>query len=355
MTPEQKTRSTLLRISQGVLSSKDFPSRFLFRRFSKCGRVPFVSGDVDIKYSPSRKTSFFSNLMRCGSVWLCPECSSRISTFRCSELERMIFNWTSRSPENAVYMLTLTHHHVLRDSLSDLLSNQSAALMRFWSNGSVKRLMKSIGLVGRTTTFELTFGLNSGWHPHRHILLFCKRQDDLAGLSVKLRTYWNSALSNFNLHGNVYSLNLQGGAFADQYVTKLSRECSLSNLKRSRSLNDRFSPFALLFFMFNLLSNGLAVPDWVINAYREYAVSTRGKHQFSFSRGLKSFLGLSDISDEEILSDPDDSVVLCSLPYPVFKKIWHSFSEFLSLLDVANTVDPLPVRLWLDHRGYAYV
>ena len=346
-----KFRNCLLRVSQGVLAAPDFNKRYVFKRFFKCHNVPYVGDQIEIKFSPESKSAFYGNIIHCGSVWLCPDCSAKISAVRCSEMQIAISNWTRLSSENAVYMLTLTHSHTRRDSLSDLMVNQSEALQRFWRNGSVRRLLDSIGYVGRVSSFEITYGKGTGWHPHRHILLFCRKQTDLVGLACKFRSYWVQALEKFDLAGNSYSLDLQGGAYADQYITKLSMEVSLSNLKRSRDGSERFTPFALL----NLIKDSLdSIPLWAVNAFREYALATRGRHQFSWSRGLKSLLGLVDISDDEIVSsDPADSVVLLTIPFCIFKRIRRNFKAFHDLLDLAaDTQNPALLNEWLRGGGY---
>ena len=345
-----KVRNALLRVSQGVLASPDFKERRTFQRFFKCGNVPYVSDEIDIRYSPGQGTAHYGNVVHCGSVWLCPECSSKISAVRCKENKKAISNWLSLDPDNFVAMLTLTHSHTIDDSLADLLENQSEALQRFWRHGSVRRLLKSIGCVGRINCFEITYGPKTGWHPHRHILLFCKKQDDIEGLGCKLRAYWTQALEKFDLKGNNYSLNLQGGAHADQYVTKLALEVSLSNLKRSPDGSERYTPFALL----NLIKENLLNPPlWAVKAFQEYALATRGKHQFSWSKKLKELLGLVEVSDEELAeAEPPDSVTLVTIPFEVFKKIRGKFIVYHALLECASRGDPLLLEHWLNDRGY---
>ncbi len=349
--PLSKVRNGLLRVSQGVLAAPDFDKRRIFQRFLKCGNVPYAHNDVDVLYSPSNESSYFSGLVHCGSVWLCPDCSAKISAIRCEEMKTAIQNWTGISAENAVLMLTLTHSHSRKDSLADLMVNQMQALQRFWRHGSVRRLLKSIGYVGRVSSFEITYGQGTGWHPHRHILLFCKNQPDLVGLAAQLRAYWTESLATFDLHGNSYSLDIQGGAYADQYVTKLALEVSLSNLKRSRDGSERYTPFALL----NLIKESLpSVLSWAVEAFREYALATRGKHQFSWSRGLKALLGIVDVSDEAIAeTEPLDSVVLMTLPYLVFKKLRSCFQDFHEFLGIASrSRDPVLLRNFLRAGGY---
>ncbi|MBS1368432.1 MAG: protein rep [Lentisphaeria bacterium] len=349
--PLSKLRNSLLRVSQGILAAPDFRKRHVFKRFFKCQNTPYVGDQIEISYSAEHKSAHYGNIIHCGSVWLCPDCSAKISAVRCGEMQTAISNWTHMDAQNAVYMLTLTHSHTRHDALSDLMANQSEALQRFWRNGSVRRLLDSIGYAGRVSSFEITYGQGTGWHPHRHILLFCRKQSDLIGLGCKLRAYWTESLEKFDLRGNSYSLDLQGGAYADQYVTKLAMEVSLSNLKRSRDGSERFTPFSLL----NLIKESLpSVLSWAVNAFREYAVATRGKHQFSWSRGLKVILGIEDIADEEIAeTEPLDSVVLLTIPFSVFKRIRRSFQAFHGLLDLAaRTRNPVLLDEWL--RGGEY-
>ena len=129
--PLSKLRNSLLRVSQGVLAAPDFHKRYVFKRFFKCQNTPYIGNEIEISYSAERKSAHYGNIIHCGSVWLCPDCSAKISVIRCGEMQAAISNWTKMDSGNAVYMLTLTHSHSRHDALSSLMANQSEALQRF--------------------------------------------------------------------------------------------------------------------------------------------------------------------------------------------------------------------------------
>ena len=352
-TLEQRRERRRLRIvAQGVIASS--PDAKRFKAFIECGNVPYTKGNmVTLNYSPSTGEAFTGNLSSCGSTWLCPECSAKVMAYRCKSVQTAISKWCGENPENAVYMVTLTQSHALKDKLGNMLPAQADALTRFWSNGSVKRLMRSIGLAFRISTLEITYGQNSGWHPHRHILLFCKRVPDVAGLECKLRQYWWGALEAVDCKGNDYALRIDGGAYASEYVTKLAKEVTLSSLKRSPDGFTRYTPFALLAYISEHRKDKQGV-QWAYNAFREYAETTKGRHAFQFSKGFAQYFAIDELSDENIAAlQPEDTQFVGAISYDLYKTIRRDSDVFWGMVElVAETRDMSKVAAYLRRYGY---
>lgn len=111
----------------------------------------------------------YGNLMLCGSVWTCAKCANRITTARSAEVLQAI----AKAP--AFGFLTLTTHHHLGMPLAHLLRLQAQAKEIFYRSHRVRRMFDLLGVHGRITASECTWGEVNGWHPHYHALLFLDR------------------------------------------------------------------------------------------------------------------------------------------------------------------------------------
>jgi hypothetical protein len=75
-------------------------------------------GTVDVFKHRQTQKAFYSGLMICGSVWICPVCASKISERRRAELKRA--STAYRESGGNLTMLTLTFSHSRSDRLADL-------------------------------------------------------------------------------------------------------------------------------------------------------------------------------------------------------------------------------------------
>lgn len=143
---------------------------------------------VEIWHSPKRNTAYYRNLMRCGSIWLCPVCASSITERRLSELKRLTSarqtvsivseNLVERSIDVPVWRLamgTFTIAHTRNISLKDTLKKLDTAYKSFWSGRWGMSFKSTKRIEGTIRSLEITYGKN-GWHPHYHTLLFARSQ-----------------------------------------------------------------------------------------------------------------------------------------------------------------------------------
>ncbi|OOS21294.1 protein rep [Moraxella pluranimalium] len=111
----------------------------------------------------------YGNLMLCGSVWTCPKCANRITTARSAEVLQAI----KGAPAFGFLTLTTPHHKAM--PLAYLLAMQAQAKEIFYRSHRVRRMLALLGVHGRITATECTYGEVNGWHPHYHALLFLDR------------------------------------------------------------------------------------------------------------------------------------------------------------------------------------
>lgn len=135
-----------------------------------------ISADAGVYVYVNKETgrAQYGNLMLCGSVWTCPKCANRITTARSAEVLQAI----QKAP--AFGFLTLTTPHHLGMPLGQLLDLQAQAKEIFYRSHRVRRMFDLLGVHGRVTATECTWGEVNGWHPHYHALLFLDRPASFA-------------------------------------------------------------------------------------------------------------------------------------------------------------------------------
>ena len=258
---------------------------------------------VEVRKSIESGRCYYSGLMACGSVWVCPVCASKIQQVRSAELRVAID--AAAAQGLAVAMLTLTVPHTRHDDLGELLEGFTGALGallrgRKWT----KELRPRYGIAGYVRALEVTWGEASGWHPHAHILLFLDPGAELAELAEKLFPSWETAVRNRGLgEAKRVAFSLQDAAQAHAYVSKMGREWGpAEELVHGHSKSAggaRYSPF-------DLLGEYTLGEDEKSRArfgalFVAYAKVFHGRRQLQWSQGLKrQLLGTEGLSDEQV-------------------------------------------------------
>ena len=234
------TRFAWQSIAQSVVSV-NLPE-FYGKSYTKCHKISRAS-IVDLKRNPETQRAYYNGICTCASPMLCPVCSTRIAGYRSAEIRQAVHAWLAEDIENTCYMITLTLRHSLYDTLLSLLGRFKDSRKYFWGHRTVKSLLKRSDCIGRITSTEINFSIKNGWHPHQHILLFCKKNDFD---KETLRNIWLAALHSVGLSGvGDIAFDLIEARSAESYLTKISSEMVLGALKDGRSRGS-YAPFQLL-------------------------------------------------------------------------------------------------------------
>lgn len=279
-------------------------------RTAKCLRLRQRGRDVEIHRSLSGDRAVYGGLQTCASVWCCPVCAAKIAERRRHELVAAVAAW--RAMGGAVYLYTLTHPHTREDALETLLQAETKALIRFWGHRQVRVLWASVGMVGHVRAWEVTNGrrgTQNGWHPHFHILIFCRplSKPERLQLQASLFPYWSDACAAAGLaRPDPKRVRLDDGQRAARYASKwgLEDEMTKAHVKRGRLGGE--TPF-------DLLRAAFADPKdrQARLLFAEYAAAYQGKRQLVWSRGLRDLLDLgADVSDQEIAESQEDHLYL---------------------------------------------
>ena len=266
----------------------------------------YINSIVSVFRNPDSQRGYFQSVATCGNVKSCPVCSPRILGTRSSEIRHAVHEWLNRDPNNTCYLLTLTFSHTLADRLEWLLFAFSSAVQHFWRNGSIKRAFCGHGYIGRITSLEVQYSLKHGFHPHQHVLIFCHR--GFYNVDA-LQKHWLHALENSGLTGlSNIALDLIEARSAEDYLTKISSEMALGNLKEGRGTG-HYSPMQVL----AEVCNG---ERWAEKVWCEYFLATRGIHSLYWSKHLRGFFNLNNCSDSDIAagSDLDSLSSFCEFP-----------------------------------------
>lgn len=284
-------------------------------RTSKCLRLRQAHRPhVEVWRTNKTGTARYRNLQTCASVWACPVCATRISETRSDELRNCIEQHEAAGGQ--VLLLTLTNPHTARDDLGDMLKAQSRAMSRFNGHRVAQLLWAEIGCIGTVRAWEVTHGRqrakNNGWHPHFHILIFCRSGLDLDDLRPRIYAIWANCcrLAGLPIPSERHGITLEDGSRAAEYVSKgwgLDREMTKGHSKQTRPDDQGIkgeTPFDLLRAFF------LDRDKQAAALFREFALTFHGRRQLVYSKGLKAHFDLVEKTDSDILDDVEESAVL---------------------------------------------
>lgn len=314
-TPEPKNADSpispkwnLQRVAKNILPD--------FKSLQKCYSIP-RSQTIQVWRSAERNTAAYRGLCTCQSVTACPVCSARIASHRAEELTEAISN--HRASGGSCLLLTTTLQHGRDDNLPSLLNLLRDASMSFRSHRSVKSVYARLGLLGSVYALECTYGHGSGFHPHRHTLLFTQTGTISPQDEYTLKAQWLKAVQK---HGGTcthkHGLDIRGGDAAGEYVAKLGLEVALAVRKKGRGEN---------FGVWQLLQAHATGQHWAGRIFKHYAESMKGRTHLKWSRGLRSKLLLEpELTDEEIMSSKadKDETHLCTLTKALWRGVYRN-------------------------------
>ena len=258
---------------------------------------------VQLLHVPSHKAGAFGGLQRCGSVWQCPVCASKISERRRVELSEAVARWRAQGGEVLLITYTIRHHRadVLTESLEGLLKARKGLL----SGKAAASFTRRYGIAGRVRALETTHGHANGWHPHVHELVFVQAGCDREALAAELLERWNRRVQAAGLRDvNAHGVDVRSGdELVSDYVAKFGRETSWSlehevtkQVTKQGSEHGRTPA--------QLLADYLAGDQHAGKLWQEYAQVFKGRRQLVWSDGLRELLGLeAEQSDEEIAAE----------------------------------------------------
>lgn len=170
----------------------------------------------------------YSGLMRCGNVWGCVICATKVLRRRGDQIAAL-FDAVHADGGTAV-MVTFTASHKAGDDLGELLGKLKLALREL---GKMRAFIDLLGdRSGQVTATEVTFSERAGWHPHSHQAWFWPKgqMPDSEDLASRLFPYWQKACEKVGLNtlehfkGRRVGVDVRRAWDASEYLTKWGRE-----------------------------------------------------------------------------------------------------------------------------------
>lgn len=294
-------------------------------RVRACGMTPHDSAGVALVMSegvPGERIAGWRGVVSCGSVWACPRCSAVIGEHRAEEL-RVGLN-ECRRQGGAVVLLTLTMQHTRDDKLDELWDGAAGSWRQLVGGKPWLNFKAAAGVVGTLRVVEVTHGA-AGWHVHLHVLVF---------LDPKKSVRWRGVGGDAQFEAHFAALASRGpivrawqrivgraGFFASEHAQDM-RPVSLDEagntlnryfvkngwdaadeVARSASKTGRRGNRTPMGILHDVTTGGL-VDD--VELWTEWEKASHGRRQMTWSRGLRSTLGLLVVEDAEAAAEGAD-------------------------------------------------
>lgn len=320
-------------------------------RVSICGRNVIEGKTPAVYRSLESGTCHVGGVMRCGSVWTCPECAAKIATRRAAEIEQAVLNHLASGGH--VHFMTLTVNHSIEDDLADLLKRFGKALRGLFTGGAHHDWRYATGYVGMIKALEVTWGTSNGWHPHVHILMFTKGFNCLAD---NLRLRWTKVTSRYG-----FEVDPTIGCRVDRVLDAATASSSIAGYMaksadgagaemshgHTKNGRDRFTPFDLARSGDEIIeSRGRSwMPAFLFVDYVEHF---KGKRQHVWSRGLRDALGLGAAASDEDLANAEveQAELVYALAPDLWRRVWRS-GRVAEMLAVAEADGAWGLDFWL--------
>jgi len=257
--------------------------------------------------------AYFTNLMVCKSVWICPVCARAEAEERRIELQAAIDVWHMAGGTTLHLVHTLQHHRY--ESCEVVVDGLQDAVRRFWDGRPMRSLVTEFGIGGRVYVVEGTYGAINGWHPHRHTVLFINgslTEAQIGDMENRMSAYWGEVVGRIGRyasleHGLMIVHHDNDAEYLADYFNKFghpptdpelakrwtaANELTKGHLKLTRRA-ESFTPMDLLAIYDQLADfeeiegDGESEKEEVGRLYQEYAAAFKGRKQLVWSRGLR--------------------------------------------------------------------
>lgn len=263
------------------------------------------------------------------------------------ELTQAVTGW-----KGTKLLITFTLQHDRDDKLVTLRDALNEAYRKLKSGRWFQDFEAEFGVVASVAATEITWGEASGWHIHKHVLLFSDHDQadfELETFKSRLIDRYTSILARAGRYASsLYGIDVQtGDDKVGDYASKwgLEHEITKANVKKAHG---GYSPFQLI----ELYQGG---KEWAGALFQEFGKAMKGHNQLVWSRGGRAAVGLGveqpdvELAAKEEDLDVGENVVLAVLNYEQFKAVCD-YKKRGELLEVADSGDPFAIWDFLERE-----
>lgn len=289
-----------------------------------CHRYP-RSSEVSVSYNGEGASGSFVGLQDTHSRWASPLSALVIQHDMKIHLATGIKNHM-RHRGGALLFLVNTVPHDRTQSLEELLNGLKAGMRAMMVGTKWAEDKVIFDITDYFSDYETTWGLATGWHPHKNTVMFLDKalsENELEALQAKLFGRYVQGVVKAGLKAPHYDHGLKiqqvtgwgaDAATVAGYVSKgsmtLASEITGSATKTAAS--DRYTPGEMLDLLADQKAKTGEYDPATLRAYREYEAAFKDLRS-SWSRGAKKRLGIDHLSDEDFLAMEDELFELANI------------------------------------------
>lgn len=310
-------------------------------RLTICGHHDDLYGFVPVSSRNGSLSAHYGHILRCGSVWACPVCGSKIRSERNDEVAEGLRHWLDMSDNHAIAFMTTTIGHDRGETAEAVVrrlahtpnrkkgeteADHAGAWRRFtrsqaWTGSKrngVAGFKNEAGIAGYIVVLEATYGLN-GWHFHRHTILVLDRVWTIEELDRYRRTLapvWVAAAEAAGGYADeIHGFDLSLCEYPDQignYLVKPPAEALAGEITRGdyKGHSVGLNPWDLLDSETEAVARkkeALGLDEARCAAlWLEYVAATKGRHFLDWSKGLRDLLALGEERTDGEIAEADD-------------------------------------------------
>jgi len=250
-----------------------------------CGRFALLE-NVSINQN-AEGVCHVGSVRRCGSVWACPVCGSKILRERAGEIKKAVEHF-GNAPK---WMVTLTARHSTKTELASFIKAFREARRRLAQSKPFRKFRKEAA--GYVTSAEITWSPRNGWHWHVHELWFDAPKPDFAAA-------WQRALGVFGLSCvEEIGYDVRESWDASEYLAKTGIDPEERTWDTGKEMSTA--------------SKGKGIWDLAAarhyNLVREHYHATRGMRRITWSKGLKALVAVNEVADEDMLEEEGQEIL----------------------------------------------
>lgn len=362
-------RNEILKENQNIIKEV-FSGDENFKSVCLCGKNIVPGKDVEVweragEHDKPTKVSY-KNLIRCGSVWVCPFCAFKIRTARRDELMTIFEGWQADGYH--LIFLTLTKQHKLTDG-KYYNREKFRSYNRDWEKVNAHRVIRDLKSqfgIEMIRTIEFTYSSVNGFHPHLHTVLayrtdFKKLNPVIVGkmISDSYAKKWLSLSKSATMECQVARIvgnkDRAYGKNVAKYIAKVNLIHEMTDvMHKKNTAGIHINPMAIP-DMLRLQQYGCYTREQLIEIFRDFYFNVKGTRFMGYTKGLKERYLIEDKTDSEVVSDTEALVKrLFNIEWPV----WHLIISHGLEVELVYKVEDLlsanyklsGVLSWLENR-----